>query len=152
MAFTLYHRYRRDVESVPRRSLESPDAPLTHDNLVVPMRHDVLRGHEQLGYRCRESALEENRPLHVSELCEQSKVLHIARANLEHVRMLGDEIHMSRIEHFSHNRNSNLASNLREHSQRIGTQALKAVRRAPRLERSASQHRSSGIFYGDCGL
>src|SRR5215212_3424541 len=113
MAFTLYHRNCRDVESVSCRSLESPDAPLTYNDLIVPMRHDVLRGHEQLGYRCRESALEENGPLHVSELREQSKVLHVARANLEHVRMLGDEIHMPRIQHFSHNRNSNLASNLR---------------------------------------
>ena len=66
--------------------------------------------------RRRQAALEQDRPPHASELGEQREVLHVARANLQHVGVLGDEVDLSRVHHLGHDRQSRLGAHLGEES------------------------------------
>ena len=82
-------RDRGDVERVARRRLERPDAALAEDHVVVAAGQDVLRRQQPLFDRGGDAALEEHRLAHVAELAEQREVLHVPRADLEDVRVLG---------------------------------------------------------------
>ena len=95
-----------------------------------------------------QAALEQHGPSHASELGEQREVLHVARADLQHVGVLGDEIDLPRVHHLGDDRQAGLGAHLGEDLERVGAQALERVRRRARLERAAAKHRRAGVAHG----
>src|SRR5688500_19933927 len=53
-------RDRGEVEHVPRRRIECPNAALTQNYLSVALGEDVLRAEQQVGDRCSHAPLEEH--------------------------------------------------------------------------------------------
>ena len=104
MRLALEHRNRRDVERVARRRLVGANPALAQHDVVIPVRHDVLGRHQQFFNRRRQAALEQHGSPHATELGEQREVLHVARADLQHVGVLGDQVDLARVHHFRDDR------------------------------------------------
>ena len=64
------------------------DAALAEDDLLVAAGHDVFRAHQQLFDGVGQAALEQDGLVGLAKLLEQVKVLHIPRADLNHVDVL----------------------------------------------------------------
>ena len=82
------------------------------------------------------------------ELGEQGEVLHVARADLQHVGVLGDEIDLPRVHHLGHHRQSRFGANVGQESKRVAAKPLERVGRRARLEGAATEHRRTRIAYG----
>jgi hypothetical protein len=110
----LEHRNRHQIEGEAIGGLERANAALAEDHLLVALLEDVLRRHQQLLERRREAALEQDRAAAASDLGEQRVVLHVARADLDHVGILfnqverfvidglGDDLHAKLLADFGH--------------------------------------------------
>src|SRR3954463_290290 len=145
MRFLLQHGNGTDVERVPRRALERRDPPLAQDHLGVPFLDDVLGRHQQLLDRRRRAALQQDRLVRPADLGEQVEVLHVARADLDHVRVLEDSLDVAGIHQLGHDRQPGFLPRLDKDRQRLLPEAAERVRRRPRLERPAAQHRPAGL-------
>ena len=144
MGLALEHRHRREVERVPRRALERLDPALAEDHALVPLLRDVLGRHEELLDGRGRRALEEHRVRHAADLGEEVEVVHVARADLDHVRDLGDRRDVARIEELGDDRQARLLARLGEDLEALRAEALERVRRGARLERAAAEHRRAG--------
>ena len=82
------HGHGGEVEGVARGRLEGADAALAKDHLFVAPGHDVLGAHEQLLQGVGQPALDEDGLSRVAQLLEQLEVLHVARADLDHVHLV----------------------------------------------------------------
>ena len=147
----LEHRDGGDVERVAGGAFERADAALAQHDVAIAGGHDVLGGHQQLADRGRQPALEEYRPLHAADLGQQGEVLHVARADLQHVRVLGHQLDVARVEHLGDHRHPGRRADLDEQFQRRAAESLETVRRRPRLERAAAQDRRAGRAHGERG-
>ena len=77
------------VERVAGVIVERADAALAEDDLLVAAGHDVLGAHQQLLERVGQAALEQDRLVRSCPArLQQVKVLHIARAHLNHVHVV----------------------------------------------------------------
>ena len=94
--------HRREIQGVARMQRESPYPALTQNHLVIPLRHDVLRGEQPFIERRGHATLQKDRQLRSSGASEQRKVLHIARPDLNDVAVLLNQIHSGKIERFRH--------------------------------------------------
>ena len=137
----LRDRHRADVQGVPRRLLERPDAALAQHDVQVAALGDVLGGHQPLLDGGVHAALEHHRLAHPADRLQQREVLHVARADLQHVRVAGDQVHVTRVDHLGHHRQAGRLAHLGEDLQPRLAQALERVRRAARLVRAAAQQR-----------
>ena len=103
------------MSSVLRVAVSKVRMPRSHSTtLWLPLRHDVLGRHQQLRDRRRQAALEQHRTLHAAQLGEQREVLHVARADLQHVGVLGDEVDVARVHHLGHDGQPRLGAHLGE--------------------------------------
>src|SRR5256885_14564203 len=76
---------RANVECVAGVGLESTNAALTQNYIVVSARHDVLGGKQQLFDGGGDAALQQCRLLHFAQFAQQIEILHVAGAYLEDV-------------------------------------------------------------------
>ena len=134
----------RDVERVARGGLERPDAPLAQDHVRVAARHHVLGGHQPLLDGAREAPLEQHRPSGLAHRHEQRVVLHVPRADLEDVGVLGDGLHLAGLHHLGDHRQTGPLACLGQEPQPVEAQALERVGARARLERAAAQHVRAG--------
>src|SRR6266850_1189196 len=135
----LHDRNRGDVERVARRGLERADAALAQDHVVVAAREDVL-GREQPFLDGRgDAALEQHRLAGVTELPQQRVVLHVARAHLEDVAVLRDQLDLADVHHLGDDLEVVRIGRAAQHAQPLLAETLEGVRRAARLERAAAQ-------------
>ena len=79
--------------------LEGADAALAQDHVRVARGQDVLGGEQELLDGRGHAALEQHGLAHLAHAPEQREVLDVARADLEHVGVLGDELDALRLEH-----------------------------------------------------
>ena len=70
---------------------------------------------------------------------QQRKVLHIARANLDHVGPLGHLLQRLGIQRLGNNAQPESFPDFGHDAQRFNTQSLKCIRRSPRLVRAAAE-------------
>ncbi len=140
----LEHRNGSHVERVARRRLERADAPLAQDDLVVPTRQDVFGGQQQFLDRGGHSTLQQDRPADFTHGRQQREVLHVAGADLEHVRVLGDEFDLPRVHDFGDHRQPGRGAHFREEFKRLEPEPAKRVRRRARLERATAQQGGAG--------
>src|SRR5260221_8477977 len=71
MAHPLDQRNGAEVERVARGGFERADAALAQDHVRIARVHDVLRGHQPLLDRRRQTALEHGRFARATDLLEQ---------------------------------------------------------------------------------
>ena len=134
-------RHRRQVHRVTCVGLERADAPLAQDHVRVSRADDVLGRHEQLLDRRHEAAFEHHRPGDSPDGRQQRVVLHVARADLEDVGVLGDDVDLVRLHHLGDHRQAGLLARLLEVAQRFDAQPLEGIRARARLERPTAQDR-----------
>ena len=136
----LQPRHGAEVEREARRGLERPDPALAQDHVLVALLEHVVGGHQQLVERGRQPALEQHGLAELARHLEQRVVLHVARADLDHVGVLGDELGVRRVEQLGDDRQAGDRARLGEDLQPRRAQALERERRRARLERAAAQH------------
>ena len=105
---------RREIERVPGVVDERPHAALAEDHLVVALREQVLGRQQQLLDRGRHAALQKHRLAQASEPLQEREVLHVPRADLQTVGVLGDDVDRLGVEHFGHDRQSRLRAHARK--------------------------------------
>ena len=138
------HRYRRDVAGVARGGFEGADAALAQNHVGVAVRHDVLRRHQQFLDRGAHAALQQHRPAAAAQRFQQREILHIARADLHEVGVLGHQLHVAIAHHFGDDAETGALLGLAQQLQPFQFHALEIVRRGARLERAAAQNPRAG--------
>ncbi len=81
-----------EVERVAGVVGKGAHAALAEDDLVVALAHDVFGGHEELVERGAHAALQQHGHAQAAGVLEQREVLHVARADLDHVGPFGNQI------------------------------------------------------------
>ena len=94
--------------------------------------------------RRRHAALEQHRHADVADRLEQQVVLHVARADLEHVGVARDQRHVGRRHHLGDDRQAGLVARGGQDLQALLAQAPEVVGRGARLEGAAAQHVRAG--------
>ena len=110
----LQPRHGAEVEREARRGLERADAALAQDHVLVALLQDVVGGHQQLVERGGQPALEQHRLAELARHLEQRVVLHVARADLDHVGVLGDQLGVRGVEQLGDDRQAGLRPRLGE--------------------------------------
>ncbi|GBD18035.1 hypothetical protein HRbin27_00526 [bacterium HR27] len=91
------------------------------------MRGDVLGCEQPLFDLHRHATLEQHRLLGSPDRLQQQVVLAIARADLEYVRILGDQVDVLGAEHFGNDRQSCLLARFGQQFEPLLTQSAKLV-------------------------
>ena len=117
------HGIAAEVERVARRGLERADAALAQHHVRVALLEDVVGRHQQLVERGRQPALEQHRLAELAGDLEQRVVLHVARADLDHVGVLGDRVGVLGVEELGDDRQAGLRARLGEDLQGAGARA-----------------------------
>src|SRR5579884_3805128 len=89
------HRHSSYVERVAGSRLKSPNAALAEDDIRVAVGGDVLRGQQQLLDGRAEPTFQHDRPARFTQGFQKSVILHISRADLEHVSVLGHQSYIA---------------------------------------------------------
>ena len=113
--------------------IERSHPTLAENDVVVAPKQDVLGGKQPLLDRRGESALEEHRNAHCPNFAQERKVLHVARTDLQHVRVLRNPLDIPRIHHFRDDAQAIAIARLAKHLEGVFAEALKRVRRRARL-------------------
>ena len=100
---------RHEVKREAIGGLERADPALAQDHVSVALVEHVLGGHQQLLERARQPALEQRRPARPADLGEQRVVLHVARADLEHVGDLEHRLQVAGVHQLGDDRQAGLA-------------------------------------------
>ena len=111
-------RDRAEVEREARRGLEGADPALAEDHVLVALLEDVVGGLQQLVERRRQPALEQHRLAELARDLEQRVVLHVARADLHDVGVLGDRVGVLGVEQLGDDRQPGLVARLGEDLER----------------------------------
>jgi hypothetical protein len=90
-------------------------------------------------------SLEQHRLVGAPDLRQQVEVLHVARADLDHVGMLEHGVDVPRVHQLGDDRQPGLLARLDEDRQGLFAETAEGVRRRPRLEGAAAQHRRAGV-------
>ena len=82
------------------------------------------------------------------EFAQQVVVLHVARAHLQDVDVVGEQRDLGLIHHFAHQQQMVAVGRFAQQLQALFAHALKAVGRGARLERAAAQHFRAAAGHG----
>src|SRR5467141_2431861 len=144
---SLFHgRNHGEVEGVARKIGERSNAALAEHDVVIALGEDVLGGHEEFVERGGHAALEENRFFSAARAFEERKVLHVARADLDDVRVFLDQVERFIVNGFGDDPETILGANLRKNLESVFAKALKAVRRSAGLVSAAAEEARAGFF------
>src|ERR1700674_1862642 len=151
MAAFFYGGDERGGARVARKNGEGGEAPFAEHHVVIALGEDVLGGHEELVERGGHAALEENGFFGAASAFEQGEILHVARADLDDVGVLLDEVEAFTIDGFGDNAEAVGGAHLRKNLEAVFTETLKAVRGSARLVGTAAEEPHSGFFeaFGD---
>ena len=105
-------RHRADVQGVPGGRLEGADAALAEHDVEVAALGDVLGGHQPFLDGGVHAALEHDRLADAADRLQQREVLHVAGADLKHVRVARDQVHVAGVDHLGHDRQAGLRPHL----------------------------------------
>src|SRR5215218_7229285 len=135
----LQHRDRREVEREAVSGLEGADPALAQQHVGVALLEHVLGRHQQLLERRRQPALEQDRLARAADLGQQRVVLHVARADLDHVGHLDHGLEIARVQQLGHDRQPGLGLRLGQQPQALLPETLERVGRRPRLVGAAAE-------------
>ena len=140
VAHALEHRHSGDVQRVAGVLLIGADTALAQDNVLISACHDVLGGHQKFLHGVGEAALEQDGLFGLAQLFEQFEVLHVARADLEAVALVHEQVDVCGISDFSDNRHPGYLVRLVQQFEALGLKALEGVRGGTGLPCAAAQH------------
>ncbi len=148
----LRHDYRREVQREARRRLERPYPPLAQDHVLPALFGYVLRRQQPLFDRRREAPLEDDAVVgpgdRRADALQEREVRHVARAYLDDLRVLHDELYILGVHDLGDGLEAELARDLGEYLQALLAQALEGVRGGAGLEGAAADILVSGLFDG----
>ena len=133
-------RHRRQVQGVARAGLEGADAALAQDHGVAAVRQQVFGRHQQIVHGGADPALEQHRLAHAADPSQQVEVLHVARADLDHVGQLGQLVQMVERRRVRHDRQRVAVAGFAQMAQTGHAEPRKRIGGAVRGERRAAQH------------
>ena len=140
MGHLFQHRHGGNIQRVAHARLKGADAALTQHDIGVALGHDVLSTHDQLLQGGGKAALEQHRYIQLADRLEQLKVLHVARADLDHIDLgVQKQRDMLVVHQLGHDGLAGDCAGLLQQLQTFGAQALKAVGAGAWLERAAAQ-------------
>ena len=93
-------------------------------------------------------ALQEHRLVRAADLGEEREVLHVPRADLDHVGRVDDRLDVAGVHQLGHDRQARLLARLLEDLEPLLPEALERVRGRARLERAAAQHARARVLHG----
>ena len=141
----LQHRHGGEVEREAVRRLERADPALAQHDVGVAALEHVLRRHQQLLDRARQAALEQHRDPRATDLGQQRVVLHVARADLDHVGDVGHRLDVADVHDLGDDRQPGLRARVGEDLEAGLAEPLEGVRARARLVRAAAQHRGTRV-------
>src|ERR1700678_161697 len=109
------------VKRIPHTGVEGLDPTLAKSDLIVPSREQVLSRQQPLLHRGRWTALEQNRLLGRRQPSQQGEVLHIACTDLEHIRVLTDQIDVFGTHDLGYDRKTGEFTSLAQNLQRFNS-------------------------------
>src|SRR5216683_2533886 len=136
---SFHRRHDGQIQRVARVIGESADAAFAQHHAVISLGEYILRGHQEFIERGRHPPLQQYRLFGPSGALQQGKILHIARANLDHVRVFLDQIQALVVDGLGDNPKSEFLAHLRQNLQPRLAQSLKTVRGSARLVRSPAK-------------
>ena len=138
----MHERNRREVEHVARGRVEAAHAALAENHLAVALGEDVLRAQQQIVIVAAMPRLSSTGLPSFPTVLQQRIVLHVARADLDAVGVLGDESRALFVHRLGDDRQSRFLARACEQLEPLDSEPLERVRRAARLERAAAQRTS----------
>ena len=139
MTELLDHRDRGQVERVAGIGLEGTNAALAQNHRVGAVRQQVLGRHQQILDGGGQTAFEQHRLAHLAHPLEELEVLHVARADLEHVHAVFQQRQILGRDHLGNDRQPIAVAGLLQQLDAGLPQALKRVGGSARLEGPAAQ-------------
>ena len=140
-----------EVECVAGVSLEGADAAFAKEQVRIFVGEHIFAREQPLFDLHREAAFEEDGFAGFGGGDEQLEVLRVARADLDDVRVFGDEIGVLFGKQFGDDGQASFSPRLVEQLQSFLAQTLEFVRRGARFERAAAQDGGAGFLDGDRG-
>ncbi len=128
MAQAFGQRHSGHIVQIPRRVIETSNPTLAQHNLRIALREHVLRAHQQVIDRGRNTSLEQYGSMRFADFGQQDKVLHVAGTDLNHVGILGNQFDIARIGDFGNHRHLGRASSGLQNLQALFAQSLKCIR------------------------
>ncbi len=125
----LEKRNRREIQRIPARCFKRPYPPLAENHLLVSLAEDEFRRTEELFQRSGGIADQHHGAVHPAGLLKQREVLHVHRADLKDISLLGRLEHILREEHLRHDRQFKILSGAGEVIQPFKAEALEALLR-----------------------
>jgi len=133
-----------EVERVSGVVGEGAYAALTEGDIVVALAHDVFGGHEEFVEGGAEAALEQDRFALLAGALQQGEVLHVARADLDDVSVLGDEFERLVVDGLGDDAHAKGAANVGHDEEGFEAESLEGVGRGARLECAAAEELCTG--------
>src|SRR5208283_6068411 len=128
-------------------SLECADSAFAEDHARVVVAQYVFRSVKELLYGAHEAAFQKYWFVGFAHSVEQCKILHIPRADLQHVRVLGHQRDLFRSRDFRYYCKARHVPGLRQELQAFFSHALEAVRGGPGLESASSESGCPCFFH-----
>ena len=98
-----------EIEGVARCVFECPDAALAEEHIHVALAQNVFGAHDQVADPRAVAAFEHDGEMAAADFFQQRKILHVARADLEAVRVFLDHREISRVHDFRDDGQTGLA-------------------------------------------
>src|SRR6185437_4225748 len=127
------------VQRISRVVGEGAHAALAEDHVVVSFGHNVFRGHQKFVQRGGHAPLQQHRLSGAAGALQQRKILHVARADLDYVRVLFDQVERFVVNRLGDDAEAETLAHLGENLQTVFAEALKTVRRGSRLIGAAAE-------------
>ena len=133
-----------EIERVTGEVGEGADAAFAEHHVVVALGEDVFSGHEKFVERGGHAALEKDGKLGAAGAFEEREILHVARADLDDVGVLLDEVEGFVVNGFGDDSEAELLADVREDFQAGEAESLERVRRSARLVGAAAEKADAG--------
>jgi len=140
-----------EIEGVAGKVGEGAHAAFAEHHVVVAFAQDVFGGHEKFIERGRHAAFQEHGLFGAASAFQQREILHVARANLDHVGPFFDEVERFVVNCFGDDAEAIVAPDLVEDFEAGKAESLKAIRRGAGLESATAKEAHTGglELFGD---
>ena len=132
------------VEGVAGVVDEGADAAFAEDDLVVALGHDVFGGHQKLVEGGRHAAFEQDGLAFAADGLEQRVVLHVTRADLDDVGVVGDEVEVLGVHGLGDDAQAEAVADLGHDDERGLAEALEHVGRGAWLVGASAKELRAG--------
>jgi hypothetical protein len=146
VAAFFYSGHDGEVQSVAGKIGEGAHAAFAKHDVVVAFGENVFGGHQKFVESGGHAALEQDGLLGVAGALQEREILHVARADLDDVGVLFDEVEGFAVNRFGDYAEAVSGADFREDLEAGFAEALEAVRRSARLVGAPAEEACAGLF------